>query len=79
MAWNPTTRPRYLLPFACPVAASRGAVFARKSFGDALSVVLVTGISLTLGLATAGIGYAAAAANSAAAVKTIDLRIALLR
>jgi hypothetical protein len=54
-------------------------VLERKSFGDALSVVLVTGISLTFGLATAGIVHAAAAANSAAAVKTIDLRMALLR
>ena len=72
-------RPCILFPLACPVAASRGAVFARKSFGDALSAVLVTEMSLTLGLATARLGDTAAAANSAAAVKTIDLRMGLLR
>jgi hypothetical protein len=52
------------------------------SVGDALSVVLVTEISLTLGLsfALAGLGHAAAATtNNAAAVKTIDLRMGLLR
>jgi hypothetical protein len=50
--------------------------------GDALSVVLVTVISLTLGLSLelAGLGHeAAAATNNAAAVKTIDLRMGLLR
>ncbi len=53
--------------------------------GDALSVVLVTEISLTVGwffldFATAGLGHAAAAAtNNAAVVKTIDLRMDLLR
>jgi hypothetical protein len=50
--------------------------------GDALSVVLVTVISLTLGLSLelAGLGHAATATtNNAAAVKTIDLRMGLLR
>jgi hypothetical protein len=50
--------------------------------GDALSVVLVTEISLTLGLsfALAGLGHkAAATTNNAATVKTIDLRMGLLR
>jgi hypothetical protein len=49
--------------------------------GDDLSVVLVTEISLTLGLSfdSAGLGHAAAAANNAATVKTIDLRMGLLR
>jgi hypothetical protein len=52
------------------------------SVGDALSVVLVTEISLTLGLsfALAGLGHATVATtNKAAAVKTIDLRMGLLR
>jgi len=50
--------------------------------GDDLSVVLVTEISLTLGLsfALAELGHkAAAATNNAATVKTIDLRMGLLR
>jgi len=53
--------------------------------GVALSVVLVTEISLTVGVlffdfATAVLGHAAAAAtNNAAMVKTSDLRMGLLR
>lgn len=78
-------RPGYLLfPVACPVAASRGAVTDRNSLGDDLSVTLVTEISLCwtllLDLATAALGHAAAAAaNNAAVVKTIDLRMELRR
>ena len=56
----------------------------RNSLGDDLSLTLVTGISLCwtlfLDLATAALGQAAAAAaNNAAVVKTIDLRMELLR
>jgi hypothetical protein len=53
--------------------------------GDALSVVLVTKISLIvdvlfLDFATAELGHAAAAAtNIAAVVRTSDLRMGLLR
>jgi hypothetical protein len=53
--------------------------------GDALSFILVTEISLTVGVlfldfATAELGHAAAAAtNNAAVVKTIDLCMGLLR
>jgi hypothetical protein len=59
-------------------------VVERIRLGDALSVVLVTEISLTFGLfldfATAGLGHAAAATtNTAAVVKTMDLRMGLLR
>jgi hypothetical protein len=77
-------RPCILFPLACPVATSRGAVVERIRVGDALSVVLVTEISLTVGwffldFATAGLGHAAAAAtNNAAVVKTIDSRMGLL-
>jgi hypothetical protein len=60
-------------------------VVERIRLGDALSVVLVTVISLAVGVlfldfATAELGHAAAATtNIVAVVRTSDLRMGLLR